>query len=191
MGIDEGRAIIEDVRVTDLRIRSCLLNYAILRDVTIDGLTLDRDSGFCFANQFERVTVRGRVKGGALVLNRNSVQVGNYPELEAYTKFLADWDQGEGWTLDISEAEGEIEIRGYSADRIRLDLETQAVVRRRVAQDSLWKTVDYEDTAFGVAIEDMFVFDHDDTVLSANKASRNLPAELRVLQRLRDEGIAE
>ncbi len=142
---------------------------------------------FFFANQFERVTLRGRV--GTVILNPKHVS----PEYErAYVDAIRAAEADVEWTLDITEAVGKVEVRGYAADRIRRDPETQVVVRRENLLDGRWRTFDWEGgTAFRVGLDLMVRAGWPDTVLTVDATRRNHRTQLSVLRRLRDEGIAD
>ncbi|WP_166845124.1 hypothetical protein [Isoptericola sp. BMS4] len=184
---DDMRPTLSNIRVKDVRLNRTTLGGAVVRDVTVDGVRGDSASKFMFGNQFERVAVKGRV--GVLVLNIKHSQ----PEyVDEYAPVLKAAEAATDWTLDISEAVGSVEIRGYSADKIRRNPETQVVVRRENLADGRWRDIDLETTAFGISMEHVFTYGWQDTILVADPTRKaKYPAELRVIQRLRDEGIAD
>ena len=183
---DDERPLLHDLTLTDLRLTRVALGGAVLRDVTVDGLRRDGQSMFFFGNQFEHVTLRGRV--GTVILNPEHSSV-EYEQ--AYRSAIRAAERLVDWTLDISEAVGKIEIRGYAADRIRRNADTQVVVRRTNLLDGRWRSVDLEGTTFGIGLDLMVQAGSLDTVLVADTTRRNSRTQLAVLQRLRDEGIAD
>lgn len=183
---DDGRPLLRDLELTNLRLTRVALSGAVLRDVMVDGLSCDSDSKFFFGNQLEHVTLRGRV--GTVVLDSG------HPSREldqAYAAAIRTAEKLVDWTLDISQAVGSIEIRGYSADRIRRDPETQFVVRRASLLDGRWRTFDWERTGFDVELDLMIRGGWPDTVLAVDLTRRNHRTQLAVLRRLQDEGIAD
>lgn len=183
---DGQRPLLHGLTLTDLRLTRVALSGAVLRDVRVEGLSCDKTSMFFFANQFERVTLRGRV--GTVILDPGHVS----PEYErAYVDAIRAAEADVEWTLDITEAVGEIDVRGYAADRIRRDPETQVVVRRENLLDGRWRTFDWEGTSFRVGLDLMVRAGWPDTVLTVDATRRNHRTQLSVLRRLRDEGIAD
>ncbi|WEK12640.1 MAG: hypothetical protein P0Y48_09160 [Candidatus Microbacterium phytovorans] len=63
---DDQRPVIEQCSFRRVTVKRSRLIGAVLRDVTIDGIRGDMDSRFLTANEFERVTIKGKV--GDLVI---------------------------------------------------------------------------------------------------------------------------
>lgn len=185
--LDDSRITIEDATITSLRLTHSRAAGLILRNVTIDGIRADGFSGFYEANQYEHVTIKGAI--GNAVFTQERLILAPDPNDK---QVLENADRGEDWSLDISEAEGNIEIRGYRADRIRRNTETQAIVRRGNALDQQWREIEGMDhSVFRIALEGFSKYDYADQILVANPRSKKFASDLEVIQRLRDAGIAD
>jgi len=183
---DELRPIISDCAIRNLRLTGSTLQGCMLRDLTIDGVKGDSGSRFFFGNYFERVVLKGRVQ---------ELTIGNrppYPPLaDAYVGAIRSAEAAsDEWSLDISQVVGPVGLRGYSADRLRLDPDTQLILRRADLADHRWKPL-VAGTTFTVVIEQALENDWPDIVLTADKSSRQLEKELAALQLLRAEEVAK
>ena len=184
---DDARPVIEDVRVSDLRLQATHLSCAVLRDITIENLRADMMSAFMFANEFHQVTVRGSVK--RLIINTSAPGT---EHRDAYRTVIAEHERSDDWSLDISGARGEITIRGYRADRIRRDPATQAVVRWDRALARHWEPLIAPSSYFQVAIDEMLSGKWPDVVLVASRRSpAAFEADLRTIDALRVHKIAD
>lgn len=182
---DAHRPVISNSRFTGTTVLNSSLIGAVLRNVTIDGVKNDSFSGFLRANEFEQVTLKGRL--GTLVISTYH----NDRNLTApYIERLREADNSSGWSLDIRDAMGNVEIRGYNVDRVRLDPSRQGIVRREALRDRDLSTLDFGRSAFGIQIQMMLERGWDGTVLCPNYNKRPND-DLQVLTRLRDEGVAE
>jgi len=181
---DELRPVIEQCEITRLRLKRSRLIGAIVRDVTVNGIRGDMDSRFFTANEFERVKIIGDV--GELIIRA----VPSYQPLEEpYRNALTSIDASStDWSLDITEARGKVSIRGYAADRVRIDPETQAVVRRVDLIDGRWRTL-VEGTLFTVQIDHALDMGWPDLILVADRSTHRFDADMAALGRLRAEGI--
>jgi len=181
---DDQRPLLENLYVHDVRLLNCSFSGAVVRDVTIENIRPDRFSMFLRGNEYERVTIRGRIGELILAVSHNLL----YNEAE-FIQRLSDADRGSGWSLDLSEVEGEIDIRGYDADRIRINPETQAVIRREDVLDGRWRELELDESLFAVGIQFMIDYGWPNNILSVNTVSPRGAIQYRALQRLRDEGI--
>jgi hypothetical protein len=82
-------------------------------------------------------------------------------------------------------------VRNVPVDLIRRDPATQAVVRAENVAGSAWQDIDYEGTHFRLAVENIAVRGGPSKVLIAPTRAKNVDALVRVIQRLRDAGIAD
>ncbi|MBB3159311.1 hypothetical protein FHS07_003029 [Microbacterium proteolyticum] len=181
---DELRPVIEQCEITRLRLRRSFLIGAVVRDVTVNGIRGDMDSRFFIANEFERVKITGDV--GVLVIGAASSY---QPLKESYRNALTSIDASSPeWSLDIAEARGAVDIRGYAADRVRIDPETQAVVRRADLTDGRWRAL-VEGTLFTVQIDHALDMGWSDLILVADRSTHRFDADMAALGRLRAEGI--
>lgn len=183
---DDLRPRIENVRLSKLRVNRSSLTGAVLRDVTVDGLTMDSKSCFWNANEYHNVTIRGKVSD--IVIQRWS-QDAEFND--AYQAHLRGVDLSSDWSLDISEAEGDIEIRNYATSRIRLHPEYQKAISRERLLDGRWRNVDLSGSYFTAMIDMMVRQQWNEIVLVANPRSKQFKTELAALRRLTDEGIID
>lgn len=183
---DGARPVIERVDVQRLTLKRSSMIGAVLRDVTIDGLRGDSFSVFLHANEYTRVTLRGRIP--SLVIGASHVDPALQPSFHAT---LREAEERAEWSLDISDAIGAVEIRGYRADRLRLNPERHGVVRRSTVNRLGWTTDDIRQSEFAVEITLMLEGGWDDAILIANPLSRRYDQKLEALHRLKSEGIAD
>ncbi|MEV4667782.1 hypothetical protein [Microbacterium sp. LWO12-1.2] len=181
------RPRISRVQITDLELQSSSLNGAVLEDVTVDGLRCPHGSGFLFGCELRRVTLRGRVRG--LILN---------PTLDdpdpATTALYAQWQrermQDPEWMLDLTEATGDITIRGYPSRFIRRNPELQAVVTAEAAHALDWRAVDPGRSSLRIALHELVRSDWEDVTLIADTHGARASDDLRYIQQLRALGIS-
>ncbi|UOQ57807.1 hypothetical protein MUN78_02930 [Leucobacter allii] len=181
------RPRISRVHVTDLELQSSSLNGAVLEDVTVDGLRCSNGSGFLFGCELRRVTLKGRVRG--LILN--PTLDGPDPETTArYAQWRRERMQDSEWMLDLTDATGDITIRGYPSRFIRRNPELQAVVTAEAAHAFDWRAVDPGRSSLRVALYELVRSDWEDVTLIADTHSAHASDDLRYIQRLRALGIA-
>lgn len=183
---DDARPVIERVGIQALTVKRSSMIGAVLRDVTIDGLRGDSFSVFLHANEYTRVTLRGKIS--TLVIGARHIDPALQPTFQAA---LGEAEERAEWTLDVSEAIGAVEIRGYRADRLRLNPERHGVVRRSTVSRLGWTADDIRQSGFAVAITLMLDGGWDDAILVANPLDRRYHEKLEALHRLKSEGIAE
>jgi hypothetical protein len=182
---DEFRPCIERVTVDGLSLKRSSLGGAVLRDVTVRGLRTDSSSAFLQANEYERVTFTGHIP--SLVISARL----SYPPLaDAYRAALTKADNGDSWSIDISQAIGAIEVRGYSADRLRLHPDRHGVVRRRTLEEHGWTDADVTDSSFAVDIRLMLEGGWNDAILVADPTNPRHEQMMTALRQLKDLGIA-
>lgn len=180
---DEFRPLVEDCSITQLSLKRSSLTGSVIRDVTINGIQADRVSQFVRAVEYERVTIKGKVTGLVLSSHHSDMD-----RRQAYENALRAAGNSSEWSLDISEAIGAVEIRGYASSRVRIDPESQAVVHRADLLDGRWRPI-LKGSLFSVQVDLMLQAGWPDLVLVANRSSPELKAELRALSNLRTEGI--
>lgn len=175
------------MHVTDLELRSSSINGAVLEDVTIDGLRCTHGSGFLFGCELRRVTLRGRVSG--LILN--STLDDPDPETTArYAQWHLERMQDPEWMLDLTDATGDITIRGYPSRFIRRNPELQAVVTAEAARTLDWRAVDPGRSSLRVLLHELVRSDWEDVTLIAETRGARARDDLRYIQQLRALGIA-
>ncbi|HET6920439.1 MAG TPA: hypothetical protein VFI46_13365 [Jiangellaceae bacterium] len=184
--VELGRRIqIRRSHFTRLSARNCVFGWAVLEDVTVDGFPHDTNSAFFNSCEFHRVILKGNV--GTLQIQMDAPGGWHHKYVEHLKQVDAT---APDWGLDISEAEGQIAIKGYAARRIRRDPSRQAVVTFEQALAGRWRDVDLEDTLFEIGLEDLLTYGWQDIVLSANPRHKRYPAQLRAIAELRDAGAA-
>lgn len=181
------RPRVSRVHVTDLEMQSSTLSGAVLEDVTVDGLRAPHGSGFLFGCELRRVTLRGRVRG--LVLDPALSDLD--PETESrYARWYADRLEDPEWMLDLTEATGDITIRGYPSRFVRRNPRLHAVVTAEAAASGEWRTVDPGRSALRVALLELARSDWEDVLLVADPHGAHAEDDLRYLQDLRALGVA-
>lgn len=186
-GVKHGRARISRVHVTDLELQASSPDGAILEDVTIDGLRCPGISGFWFGCEFHRVTLKGRIHG--LILNP-ALQGSNEATTASYEQWHRERMQDPEWMLDLTEATGDITIRGYPSRFIRRNPELHAVVTAEAARTLDWRSVDPGRSALDVTLQELSRSDWEDVTLIADTHGDRADADLRYIQQLRALGIA-
>ncbi|MFF2494757.1 hypothetical protein [Agromyces sp. NPDC058064] len=187
-GTGGERARLARVQVTDLEIRSASVSGAVLEDVVVDGLRNTTDFGFVFGCELRRVTLRGRIRH--LVLN---------PELHdpdpAVGHRYAEWHRARledpEWMLDLRDATGDIEIRGYPSRFIRRNPELHAVVTAESLATSDWRSIDGGRSVLHITLEFAERHGWEDAVLVVDPHGRAADDDFRFIRELRARGIAE
>lgn len=183
-----ARPRISRVRVTDLELQSSSVSGAVLEDVVIDGLRAPYGSGFVFGCEFRRVTLRGRIHG--LVLN--TVLDDPDPQITAsYARWHNERLNDGEWMLDLTEATGDITIRGYPSRFIRRNPELHAVVTAASLAAHDWRSIESGRSALGVSLLELARSDWHDVTLVANPHGKHASDDLRFIEQLRAQGIAQ
>jgi hypothetical protein len=181
------RPRISRVQITDLELQSSSLNGAVLEDILVDGLRCPHGSGFLFGCELRRVTLRGRMRG--LILNPTL----DDPDPETTARY-AHWHrermQDPEWMLDLTDATGDITIRGYPSRFIRRNPELQAVVTAEAAHALDWRAVDPGRSSLRIALHELVRSDWEDVTLIADTHGARAGDDLRYIQQLRSLGIA-
>ena len=185
----QARPVLRNLDLKRVRLRGSHVSGAIIEDVTIDGLDTDMMSGFIRGCEFRRVTLRGRVG-----------YLGLFPEITKYPGHEREWEVHRAlyearlldpeWMLDIRDAEGPIEIRGYPSRFFRLNPAIHAVVPFAKAVSMEWRDVDFGRSHFSVTLDDLVRLGREDATLIANPRGKHFADELRVIAELRERGIA-
>ena len=181
------RPRISRVHVTDLELQGSSPGGSILEDVTIDGLRCPEGSGFWFGCEFRRVTLKGRIRG--LILNPD---YHGHDDAEAarYELWHRERMDDPEWMLDLTEATGDITIRGYPSRFIRRNPELHAVVTAEAARTLDWRSIDPGRSALYVSLQELANSDWEDVTLIADTHGARADADLRYIQQLRALGIA-
>jgi hypothetical protein len=94
------------------------------------------------------------------------------------------------WMLDLTEATGDITIRGYPSRFIRRNAETQAVVTAEAARTLDWRSVEPGRSSLRIALHELVQSDWEDVTLIADTHAAHASDDLRYIQQLRALGIA-
>lgn len=183
-----ARPRITHVHVTDLELQSSSVSGAVLEDVTIDGLRAAHSSGFVFGCELRRVSLRGRIRG--LVLN--SILDDADPQISArFAQWHSERLGDDEWMLDLTEASGDITIRGYPSRFIRRNPALHAVVSAQALRSHEWRSIPHGRSALRVALHELDRSDWDDVMLIADPHGTHAADDLRYIERLRAQGIAD
>lgn len=120
---------VSDVRITDCSLVNSQLGPTVLEDVAIDGLKANA-LVLCWSWFLRRVRVSGRIT--SIKLNRLPGAVVSEEVRAAFDEARAAFYAETDWALDLSAARfvNTCEIDGVPLDLVRIDPESQAVVRR-------------------------------------------------------------
>lgn len=185
------------LRVSEGLIADCKVGKSVsagpiwLRDVTIRNLRTPPDWRI-LGLLLERVVLEGAFD--SVLINTEANRLWPWPEgaLAALQEEARAAYAGMEWAVDISRVESmELTLRNIPADLVRRDPATQAVVRASSLHDKDWRAIDYEGTWFSAPVASVARGDSEDEVLVTPTRSRNAAAFLRVIDRLRDAGIAD
>jgi hypothetical protein len=187
------RSSVTDVTLSNCTVCSSDIGPAILRDVTIDGLTTD-SLFIIWGALFEHVALFGRigkVKINTHVHHSDQTPATQKPFDAERHEFYAQTD----WALDISQAKVRLlEISGIPARLIRRDAGSQMVVRRERALQPDWRSRLSPDNKHWPFSINMFLSSGEsDRVLVAPLLGPKKQTEqlLRELHELRDLGVVE
>ena len=183
----QGRPRVSRVHVTDLELQASSPNGAVLEDVTIDGLRCPGSSGFWFGCEFHRVTLTGRIRG--LILNP-TLDGSDDASHARYAQWHRERMDDPEWMLDLTEATGDITIRGYPSRFIRRNPELHAVVTAEAARTLDWRSVDPGRSVLHVSLQELSRSDWEDVTLVAETHGDRASADLRYIRQLRALGIA-
>lgn len=181
---DDQRPVVERTRLRNAVIENAYLSGLVLRDVVLEDVRFRSLAVINFAVELERVTLRGSV--GPVVF---AVENSGHPA-PGYREHLAALDDAnETWSLDVSEARGDIDVRGYAGSRLRLNPAHQTYVPRAVFRSPEWR----EFTERGVwesSIRLAEAHDHD-FVFLAGPASKYFDEEKEFVRVLRQKGFGQ
>jgi hypothetical protein len=159
-----------------------------LEDLVIDGL--ESSELFIWATRFRHVVFRG-------VIGNIKIQpvwpVPNQALDRVWLSANQQFYQKVDWALDIREAEfDDFEVRGVPCHLIRMDPETQCVIPRKIALNTDFSRIGFDDPLFCRVIEMGLVSTEPfDFVIVAGKRSRHFKMKLRGIRRLRELGLAK
>ena len=188
-----ARAVVRNVRFSDVSHRSCWVNGALIEDTSLDGLKALSDmplflSGCAFG--------RGALSGSISHIKFNrSLGVGtSVAQQESWDAANAAHYAQLDWALDISKARftSVIDLGALPGSLIRRDPETQVLVSRVRLEQADWLALDYGATVYGMLLSS-FLTDsrYDDVVLVAARGNRKFKEQMVVLTEMRARGLAQ
>jgi hypothetical protein len=187
------RATLRNVHLKDCAANGCDIGPAIFEDCSIDGLATN-DLLIVWGALFKHVTLAGDI--GKLKFNKMVDPMATTQAVQnPFDDFRGDYYRNMDWALDITAAKfREFDVRGIPARLFRLDLESQAIVRRARALQPGWQERVSSWNKLWPFMIRLFLKDGDEdtvlvTPLNAPKAKRD--ELLRGLKELRDLGVAE
>lgn len=184
------RNTFRSLTVSGGRAHNCSVKEAIVEDCIIDSL----DVGELFrtwGTVYRHVVLRGPIRGWF-----SSINVPYDYEIPAVRERVvranADYYGSVDWALDIRDAEFEgVDIEGIPAHLLRLDPETQSIVKRaRLVADEGWKKC-VKGTLLEVGIPNFLKRQDDPFLLVAPKLAPEAKEYLRALKALRRAGFVE
>jgi hypothetical protein len=189
----ERRSTVGDVHLKGCVATGCNIGPAVFENCSVEGLETD-NLLIIWGALFKHVTLAGDL--GSIKINQFASGLRRDPDVQrpfdiARTRFYASVD----WALDISAAKFKsFDVRGIPARLFRLDLDTQAVVKRENAAKHGWQDRISEWNSLWPFAIGLFLEDGDEdmvlvTPLGAPKQERD--GLLRGIKELRDLGVAE
>lgn len=183
------RPLLRNLRLKNVVGKSSSLSGAVLQNVTVENLRADIFSGFINGCEFDQVILKG--KFSPLVIQKGVSAPTASPLAQKFAQALRVEPDDSSWSLDISEAIGDIALRGYAPRRIRRNPTHQAVMTRAQAEAGRWRKIDLSNTTFVVQIEELLACDwYEGVVLVANPAGARFRSQVDGINRLRDAGAA-
>ncbi|HEX6965066.1 MAG TPA: hypothetical protein VF166_04635 [Gemmatimonadaceae bacterium] len=184
------RWLIRNVRLTRCVEHSCSLNTTALEDVAVEGLKHEgRSLPFLWCCVFRHVTLTGRI--AAPKVNEagfNWTDDLSRQWLHANEEYYAGVD----WALDLRGATFStfFTLPGVPADLVRRDPTTQFVLRRERVM-AYQRPPDQARTIADIVIDNLVASGLPDVVVVTGQGSRKFAEHLRVMEELREAGVAE
>lgn len=185
---------LSEFALTDCAQMNCSLDTCAIEDVSIHNLKrTGGDPLFLWGCVFRHVTLSGRISG--IKINQR-VGLGSKTPIdqETWNSAIAAYYEDVDWALDIAGAAfaGGIDLDAVPGRKIRRNPETQLLVTRERLASTDWQSLDYQNTAIDITLgffhrDSLF----DSVVVPARTASKYAKADLAVLARLREAGLAE
>ncbi|MFT2752729.1 hypothetical protein [Clavibacter sp. Sh2088] len=182
------RPRLERLTFTDVKLEWSPTKASIITDVAVHGLRKDDSSMFFTGCTYDRVTFTGDC--GSTILEPSLLLGGELSRI--YRAAVLEHDRtSPHYSIDISRARGDFEVRGYRASRMILNPELHAVVRLEdvIGRDITW--LRGEQTTFDISIATLMERGDEDALLCAYPESKYFDAQLAAIARLRADGIAD
>ncbi|MBF4622897.1 hypothetical protein [Clavibacter sp. VKM Ac-2872] len=182
------RPRLERLTFTDVKLEWSPAKASIITDVAVRGLRKDDSSMFFTGCTYDRVTFTGDC--GSTILGP-SLSIGGELSHIHRAAVLEHDRTSPHYSIDISRARGDFEVRGYRASRMILNPELHAIVRLEdvIGRDISW--LRGKQTTFDIAIARLMERGYEDALLCAYPKSKYFDAQLAAIARLRADGIAD
>jgi hypothetical protein len=179
------RPRLERLTFTDAKLEWSPAKASVLTDIRVHNRK-DEKSMFFTGCTYDRVVFSGDC--GTTIFEPSLLIGGDLNEIYRDATLQHD-RESRAFSLDISNARGNFEVRGYRASRMIINPELHAIVR---LEDLLGRDVSWlMGTAFDIALRDMLERGNEDALLCAYPKSKYFDAQLAAIARLRAEGIAD
>lgn len=182
------RPRLERLNFTDVKLEWSPAKASVLTDVRVHNLRKDDKSMFFPGCTYDRVVFTGDC--GTTIFEPSLMIGGELNETYRQATLSHDRDSLD-FSIDISNALGAFEVRGYRASRMIINPDLHSIVRREdvFGRDIAW--LDADDSPFGISIKRMLESGNEDALLCAYPKSKYFDAQLAAIARLRAEGIAD
>jgi hypothetical protein len=187
---------VRNLRLIGCSQRGCSLDAAILENVLVDGLKTNGQLFQTWGAVFSRVVLRGKID--RLMVSNDvfpSMLIGEderRKQVEAFRIANSEYYDRVDWALDISQAEfKELDIRGVPSRLIRRDPKTQVVVTRAKALEGGWRSLEFRENLWPVALEGFLRSNEESVILVAAKRHIKFRDYQADLEMLRGAGVAE
>jgi hypothetical protein len=186
------RKVIKNVILLDCLASNCSVGPIICDNVVIESLRTNNEPLFVRGAVFRHVSLRGDFDRLILTWEIFPGLAATLEEerclQEANRLFYGKVD----WALDIHEARFMgLSIRSLPGHLVRRDSASQIYIRRENLLDDRWRNLDYGKTSYDTAIEMFLRRGDEDLILTLNSRGAKRSAASRVLNALREHGIAE
>ncbi|MGW2178008.1 hypothetical protein ACWCXX_07940 [Streptomyces sp. NPDC001732] len=184
------RTRISNTTLLNCKADNCNVYSVALTNVRVENLSTGDEPLFVWGAKFSNVTLAGNFD--RLVINSRvnppAIPMGDSEEFRKANAFHTPND----WALDLSNAYAlELTLRGIPASRVRIDQQTQAVVRRSmVPSHNKWRSA-CAGTWWDRTIDSMMKSNHDDVVLVTPRLRPDSDLFVRAIEKLRSLGIAD
>ncbi|MCE0456317.1 MULTISPECIES: hypothetical protein [Curtobacterium] len=182
------RPRLERLTFTDVKLEWSPADASVLTDIRVHNIRKDDSSMFFTGCTYDRVAFSGDC--GTTIFDPSLLIGGDLNEIYREATLQHDRDS-RVFSIDISDARGNFEVRGYRAARMIINPELHAIVRRDdvLGRDVSWLDADYSSFAF--PIKRVLERGGEDALLCAYPKSKYFDAQLAAIARLRADGIAD
>lgn len=192
----DGPTLLRNVVLQNARHINCDIHTAALQDVLLHDMKREGSAPlFLWGCVFKHVQIKGRVAG--LKINRSISPVPGVPDEEraAWDQLTIEFYRSVDWALDIADAQfsGGVSFEAIPGDKVRINRETQALVRRSALQgNDWWRTYDFGVTPMKVEIKSFLERSlFESVIVAARTESKYAKQDIAAINALRLSGLAE